>query len=355
LPVFRSNKAIEIARDVKALLGGRADERREFKRVKNKIRSNKQVKKLVRSKRQELQEISDELRAARKKEEIDKLKERKGRTQQVIFRLERELLAAKGGSEGDEPATGALPDFLIIGARKSGTTFLYNLLSLHPLVEPAASKELHYFDVLFEQESIEWYRGCFPQPRVVKGRRTITGEASPSYLSHPLVPERAARVVPKARLIALLRNPVDRAYSHYQQVTRLGREPRTFEEAIGVKEGMDFAPENGGGLDDGCAYLSRGVYMDQLLRWSRFYPREQTLVLKSEDFYGRTTETLKIVLGFLGLPDWEPKDLERVPRKRNKGKSYDQEMDPATRRRLEKYFEPHNRRLYDYLGVDFGW
>ena len=329
------------------------------------FRSNKvlsEQKKRIKSKRRELSQIKQEIRAFKGQAEVAEYRKKKMRTQQEIFRLERELHAAESGSEGDEPATGALPDFLIIGAMKSGTTFLYNLLSLHPLVEPAASKELHYFDSLIEQESIEWYRGCFPQPRVVKGRRTITGEASPSYLSHPLVPERAARVVPEARLIALLRNPVDRAYSHYQQLARKGRGPRTFEEAIGAakvrppgKIDGGSEHEDRGNLDERCAYLSRSIYVDQLLRWSRFFGGEQLLVLKSEDFYERTPENLKIVLGFLGLPDWEPEALERVPKKRNKGKSYDQEMDPATRRRLEKYFEPHNKKLYEHLGVDFGW
>jgi hypothetical protein len=98
------------------------------------------------------------------------------------------------------------------------------------------------------------------------------------------------------------------------------------------------------------SYLSRGVYVDQLLRWSEFYGQEQMLVLKSEDFFERAPETLKLVLDFLDLSNWKPETWEI----RNKG-HYEQEMNPATRRRLEEYFEPHNRRLYQYLGVDFGW
>src|SRR3712207_2152440 len=101
------------------------------------------------------------------------------------------------------------------------------------------------------------------------------------------------------------------------------------------------------------SYLSRGVYVDQLLRWSEFFPREQMLVLKSEDFFDQPKQSLKEVLGFLELPEWEPGE-EEIGGKRNEGR-YEQEMDPSTRRRLEEYFEPHNRRLYDFLGVDFGW
>ena len=101
------------------------------------------------------------------------------------------------------------------------------------------------------------------------------------------------------------------------------------------------------------SYLSRGIYVDQLLRWSEFFPRDQILVLKSEDFFENPQDTLKVVFEFLSLPEWEPAD-EEIGGKRNEGR-YEQEMDPSTRRRLGEYFEPHNRRLYDLLGVDFGW
>jgi hypothetical protein len=101
--------------------------------------------------------------------------------------------------------------------------------------------------------------------------------------------------------------------------------------------------------------LSRGVYVNQLLRWSEFFRKEQMLVLKSEDFFERPVETLKVVLDYLDLPEWEPKASELQNKKRRHEGGYEQQMDPSTRRRLKAFFEPHNRRLYDYLGVDFGW
>jgi sulfotransferase family protein len=197
-------------------------------------------------------------------------------------------------------------------------------------------------------------------PKWKDGRWTISGEATP-YMSHRLAPERMAKVVPEARLIALLRNPVERTYSDYQQVVRQGRETRTFEEAMGVAEsgrssgrsGEAAEREDRAGLGR-HGYLSRSIYVDQLMRWSEFFPREQMLVLKSEDFFENPKETLKRTFDFLDLPEWEPEASEILPKKRNKGR-YEEEMDPATRRRLEEYFEPHNRRLYDFLGKDFGW
>jgi hypothetical protein len=315
----------------------------------------------IESKKGYLLKIKEELRAAEGHAEIKEALRRKKRTQQDIFLLRRKLHATKGQMAEGPSDTGALPDFLIIGAMKAGTTFLYNVLTRHPHVEPAVFKELSYFNNLIEDEGPEWYRRCFPKPRWKDGRRTITGEATP-YLSHAHAPERAAQLVPQARLIALLRNPVDRAYSHYQQAARKGREPPTFEEAVeaeaawlcGAQDEL-FERKDDIGRDHRRYYLARGIYVDQLMRWSKFFAHRQLLVLKSEDLYERGPDILKRVLSFLDLPEWQPEDWREVPTKRNKGTSYDREMDPVTRRRLEDFFEPHNRRLYEYLGIDFGW
>jgi hypothetical protein len=99
--------------------------------------------------------------------------------------------------------------------------------------------------------------------------------------------------------------------------------------------------------------LSQSIYVDHLLRWSRIFSDEQMLVLKSEDIFEHPRKTLKLVVDFLDLPAWEPRGSE-LRKKVNKGK-YEQRIDPAIRWRLEEYFEPHNRRLYEFLGVDFGW
>jgi hypothetical protein len=351
----------------------------EIARIENKIKSNDQEIKLIgtelratkdpaerrereerkRGIHQERALLREELRATKEKGRAANIgrKKRKKTMQQEIFRLERERRAAKEQLAGNElSGIGTLPDFLIIGAKKCGTTFLYHLLARHPLVEPAASKELHFFDVHFDL-GVEWYRRFFSTPRWVDGRRTITGEATP-YIAHPLSPERIAGVVPQARLIALLRDPVERAYSDYQMVARKGRETLTFEGTIGAAENVQRPDKEGevraslGGARHG--YLSRSIYVDQLLRWREHFPTQQLLVLKSEDFFENPKETLKVVLEFLDLPEWEPGAEELEGGKRNEGR-YEQEMDPSTRRRLEEYFEPHNRRLYDLLGVDFGW
>jgi hypothetical protein len=354
LTIFRFDTAFDIAWDVKPAL-----KRIAYGTAPDVGQREKQVeyRKKVKSKRQEFRQIKKERHAEKEHAKRLEHRKRKKRAQQELFELERELRAAAEREEEDtpnrrttpraegEPDTGVLPDFVVIGTKKGGTSFLYHLLTLHPHVEPAANKELHYFDVLFRDEDIEWYRRCFPAPRWKDGRRTITGEATPGYLCHPTAPERMAEMVPQAKLIALLRNPVDRAYSDYQQGVRKGREPLTFEEAIEAEETQTAVRRR---------YLAKGIYVDYFLRWLNHFSDEQILLLKSEDLFERPTGTLKPVLNFLDLPKWEPETSAFIPKKRNEG-HYEREMDPATRRRLERYFEPHNQRLYEYLDVDFGW
>ena len=252
-----------------------------------------------------------------------------------------------------------LPDFVIIGAQKCGTSFLYQLLVQHPHVKPAFAKEVHYFDLNFRKGD-NWYRSYFPV-QVRNSRKYITGEASPYYLFHPHAPRRASTVLSDAKLIVMLRNPVDRAYSHYQhQVKRgkgEGRETLTFEEAIEAEKRI-LPGEVSKMLQDEFyeslrhrtrSYLRRGIYIDQLLAWSSFFPRKQMLILKSEDLFNDTTNVLERILDFLKIPHWVPETYS-IPNKREYAG-----VSPLIRQRLDEYYKPHNQRLYEYLGVDLGW
>jgi Sulfotransferase domain len=241
---------------------------------------------------------------------------------------------------------GPLPDFVVLGTQKGGTGYFYRRLTEHPLVRAAAARELHFFDNKFA-EGVGWYRRCFSEGERIDGQRTITGEASPSYLFDPQVPERMARIVPDARLIALLRNPVDRAYSHYQMEVRRGKEARSFEEA--TEEEITSAKGEGNTVDVPHAYLRRGLYAEQLERFSFFANRNRLLVVKSENLFTRRLEVLDRVLTFLKLPPFES-----TPAPPGRRPTYEP-MDPDTRRRLEGFFAPHNERLYDLLSTDFDW
>jgi hypothetical protein len=217
---------------------------------------------------------------------------------------------------------------------------------------------VHYFDSRQFDKGEGWYRSNFPPPSSENGQRVITGEASPYYLYHPLAAKRAAQVVPQARLIALLRNPVDRAYSDYNHRFRDGIETLSFEEAIEAEEERISGEKERMLADEGYlsashrrhSYLARGVYVDQIKEWHEHFARDQFLVLKSEDFFKDTGKIMQIVCNFLGLPDWDREGFGQGKNRRR----YDP-MSPAVREKLQDYFEPHNQRLYEYLGTDFGW
>jgi hypothetical protein len=255
-----------------------------------------------------------------------------------------------------------VPDFLIIGAARCGTTSFYRYLTEHPCIAPAFRKEVDFFDRHFGK-GLSWYRKHFPSiffRRYSKARYGcdgLTGEASPYYIFHPLSAARVATMLPRVKLIALLRNPVDRAYSHYHLQVCHGREPLSFEDAI-LREQERLKGEQNRILTDGdyhsynyqrYSYVSRGLYVDQLARWLNLFPKDSLLVVRTEDLDNNPAAVLKHTLRFLNLPEWEPKRFAKY-----NGGSYPM-MKHETRRRLIEYFEPHNQRLRDLVGKELDW
>ncbi len=247
-----------------------------------------------------------------------------------------------------------LPDFLILGAQKAGTTALYAYLRWHPRITGPSWKEVSYFDRHFARGA-RWYRGQFPNRLRARGK--LVGEASPSYLFHPQVPERVRALLPGARLVALLRDPVDRAFSQYQHEVALGRESLSFEDALAREDGRTRGEVERMVGDPRYfsrewwthTYFARGLYAEQLERWYAAFPREQLLVLATEEYAARPAETYAEVLRFLGAP---PHALREHPRVFSR--EYEP-LDPGTRAALaERYADP-NRRLYELLGRDLGW
>jgi hypothetical protein len=223
---------------------------------------------------------------------------------------------------------------------------------------------VRFFDYNFERGQ-DWYRSHFPFERerveFVRdhGRPFLTGEASPSYISSLWVPQRIQQMLPEVKLIAVLRNPVDRAYSQFQMSRREGVEPlESFEDAIAQEEGrlrpelarMSADPRYTS-WDFGCwSYLARSRYAEQLERWLEPLPRDQFLFLKAEDLFVQPETMLDAIHEFLGLPFNRPDEVPRL----NTAEHYET-MPPETRAQLSEYFRPHNERLYELTGIDFGW
>ena len=258
-----------------------------------------------------------------------------------------------------------LPDFLIIGAPKCGTTSLYRYLVLHPRIRRARHKEIRFFYREYARGE-RWYRAHFPLAlrrrwETLRHGEFATGEASPSYLFYPHAPKRAHALVPRAKLIAILRNPVDRAWSQYRQRVRMGVEPLSFEDALAAEpertrgewERMlaDEAYRGAPIFDFG--YLRRGLYAEQLERWLAYYPRESLLVLRAEDLFRDPFGALCETTDFLGLSRCDAADYTGKLVRHNADAGARTEIRPETRAYLDARFAPANRRLAALLGREF--
>jgi len=244
--------------------------------------------------------------------------------------------------------------------QKAGTTSLAAYMSEHPQLFPATLKEVHYFDGgldpavdTFEQGE-SWYRAHFPTFKEL-GREGLAFEATPLYLFNPLACSRIAKLVPAVRLITVLRNPMERAISHYFHQRRKGRESLALLDAMEA-ESSRLAPALASGdyKDERFihfSYKSRGQYAEQIQRYFREFPRERLLVVSSEGLFTTPAVVLKRVFQFLDV-DHEFQVADTSPR--NVASNRD-EAGRDVVELLAAHFKPHNERLYEMLGRDFGW
>jgi hypothetical protein len=255
-----------------------------------------------------------------------------------------------------------LPAFIVVGAQRAGTTSLFRALMSHPLVHSANyHKGVNYFDVNYHRD-VAWYQGHFPTTAHLR-RRTeaagdpITFEASGYYMFHPCAPERMARHLPEVRVLAMLRDPVERAYSAWKHELARGFETEPFERALDLEDERLAGEAERMRADPGYqsfshrhhAYLRRGQYAEQLERLREHFPAEQVHTIDSESFFEHPESTFAGVLEFLGLPLVLP---ERFDRWNSRPSS---PMPEETRARLREHFRSHDRALADLLGREPAW
>ena len=268
-----------------------------------------------------------------------------------------------------------LPNFLLIGAAKAGTTSLYHYLRVHPQVFMSQTKELNFF-----VENDGWVKGTswYERQFDAAAGAVAVGEASPNYTKYPLfpgVPERIAKLIPEARLIYLVRHPVERFRSGYLDEVRRGRQRNPIESTLASNPG----------------YLAASRYAMQIEQYLQYFPRDQLLVITSEDLKRRRAATMRVVHSFLGVDDLAPPTLDdefnrtegqrmlrplarrvrRLPGARAVARLAPgpskwigtRPMDPdraelsaAFERRLRALLRDDVRQLRGYLGEDFdGW
>lgn len=248
----------------------------------------------------------------------------------------------------------ALPNLVIVGAQKAGTTQLYASMVQHPACFGGITKEVQYFSKQ-PHRSLAWYRSHFVLQRKLQAVRGICIEASPSYFPSPDALQRMHRVMPDARVVVLLRDPVARAFSHYQHYKTRQVEARPF--AVAVDEILRERPAvvAGDWFRHACPellydYVARGYYALQLEELWRLYRPEQTLVLDSADLFDDTDQVTQQVFEFAGLRRYP------VPPKKvyNRG-HYRERIDPVVAERLREHYRPHDERLMRLLGRPLRW
>jgi len=278
----------------------------------------------------------------------------------------------RGGARAYGSLTASLrppADFLIIGAKKAGTSSLMNWLLRHPAVaemfpRPQGIKSPHYFDINYWRGP-RWYRSHFPtrtsrrQQERGHGFMSVTGEASPYYLFHPAAAERATAELPGVRVIALLRDPVSRAHSNFWDRKAFGSENLVrFEDGLAAEadrlatvdqDRLRHDPRYYSFHHDHHSYRARGRYAEQLRAWLERMPADRMLVLTAEDMFRDPQATFETVQQLLRIPP-----TPAVPLRRYNERSTPP-LDPDTRASLAEYYRPHNAALYELLGRDLGW
>lgn len=265
-----------------------------------------------------------------------------------------------------------LPDFLIIGTKRGGTTSFYfdlldhpNVIRLYPpplpLLKPDATKGVHYFDSNFARGE-RWYRSYMPTAATRERHRRhgvspVAGEASPYYLFHPAAAERAFATVPDARVIVLLRDPVLRTYSHWKERRRSNAEPLEFLDALeaepdrlaGERERLLADPTYQSYAWEQQSYATQSRYAEALRPWIERFGRDQVHVAASEDYYAKPAAVLAHVDAFLGIP---PRDGSTgVIRNAAQGTP----LHGGIRSELEARFKQPNEDLFDLLGQRLPW
>ncbi len=258
-----------------------------------------------------------------------------------------------------------LPDVLMVGVSKAGTSTLSAYLAKHPQFHSPVFKEPHYYD-LHPDQDVSWYRAHFPLElhrwlvQKIFGGRFVTGDFTPSYYLLPHAPGRIQRELPRPKIILSLRNPVDRAYSHFKDSRSIGYEVfERFEDALeaepyrlrGELERMQEDPNYCSEKLLGLGYRTRGIYVEYVRGWLQHFSDDELLVLNFDDWIRDPNEVYARICDFLGL--------QRISlaaySARNVNEHVFPELDQRTRDQLREFFVPHNRALYELLGTEFDW
>lgn len=236
---------------------------------------------------------------------------------------------------------GRLPDFLVLGTQKGGTTSLQKILSMHRQIYLPTCKEVHYFTLNYNKP-ITWYEEHYQNSKWWHKK----GDITPYYLYHPRAAERIHKLLPNAKLIVLLRNPIERTISQFYHSKRNGFEKLEIYDAL--KAEKDRLKNGGEYSQQKHSYVSRSMYVEQLEAYEKVFRKNRMLILKSEDLFEKSTEIIRRIEKFLGVRH-ELKDI--VLTRENAGKGEGDKVDEALKKELDIVFTPTTIEMKQKYGI----
>jgi Sulfotransferase domain len=255
------------------------------------------------------------------------------------------------------------PTFIVVGAQRCGTTSLFRALLSHPhILRPVMHKGVNYFDVGWDK-SWSWYLSHFPLAAYAR-RKAAPGragadvfEASGYYMFHPQAPQRLAAALPGVKIVAMVRDPVERAYSAYKHEFARGFETETFERAISLEESrirpererMVADPHYQSAVYRHQAYRARGQYAEQLRPFVDLLGFDNLHVIESERFFSEPLAVYSRLLEFLGQPVIPPSSFGVFNARPGTP------LAPGLEAELREHFAPHDRALAELLGRRPAW
>jgi hypothetical protein len=255
------------------------------------------------------------------------------------------------------------PGFVLAGGQRCGTTSLFRALLDHPaILGPVHHKGINYFDLNYDR-GWDWYQGHFPIRSMasLRTRRTdeeaVSFDASGYYMYHPHAADRLAADLPAVKVMVMLRDPVERAFSAYKHEFARGFETESFERALALEDERVEPELARMAIDPGYAsfahrhqsYRRRGYYAEQVERFTRTLGRDRVLLVDSESFFSQPMEEYRRITDFLGLKPHQPAHFDQWNARPGTP------MTEQTRRQLTAAFEPHDLALQLFLGHAPSW
>ncbi|MEO1050649.1 MAG: sulfotransferase domain-containing protein [Bacteroidota bacterium] len=250
----------------------------------------------------------------------------------------------------------AKPSFIVAGIQKGGTTSLYNYLCQHPRISPILQKEIHFFDRNYNK-GMGWYLGNFPLKFTIPSDN-IVGEATPTYLYSKNAANRISEKLPNSKIIIVLRNPVDRAYSDFNYGVKLGfhKSYKGFRDRINKElewlndniSEFQIEKDHSELIGKNCAYLAPGLYNIWIKYWMNNF-KNRLFILTSEEFFGSTEQVLNRIFEFLNLPKHDLGELKTF-----NSNDY-QRLDLKDKQVLSDFYRPHVLELEQILGRELNW